>query len=601
MIWFLDKLRQKEERELAAIEAQPQLFEEDEFSRQKTFDLKAPILEKIEIINDQQKDVDKITAPFNWGLDFFEIIELRGGFDIVIANPPYGVKVDTTVRDEFGVQSKDSYGVFTVLGLRILRPGGTLCYIMSDTWQTIRSHKKLRNTLLKETDTQYLISVPPDVFAATVNTGVYSFMKRLAPREKYGRDADNWILAADFSPLKIRQENGQLDSGDLEAAFELLIEELDGLDETKDGYTITSGRDFAIFAYRQKLIPRFSNHSFFIASPKLFGLMRDVGNIKNQIEAARGEIPIYSLDFNGKELELVKLGDVAKVVVGLQTGDNYYYLRQSKESIRGASRNYRVVNWNLVLTDQDLQKIANNEKLRLEVIEKGISLDPQSNRYFGERYFVPYDKGGASEIEEGWLPNYFVSTDYFIDYSEKAANCLINNIPIRRSSGETYPRNKQQYFKQGISFSDSGVYSPTYRVSNSHLFDQKGSLIIPNNQHNNLEYLALITSKVGLFILKNFCNHSISSHVDSIKMNLIPNLNSNVSGLVSSIIIKQKSNPRYDYMTNEQVEIDRLVYQMYNLNEEDIKEVEDWYFRRYPKLARVIEDKLEYKEKNNDR
>ena len=44
-------------------------------------------------------------------------------------------------------------------------------------------------------------------------------------------------------------------------------------------------------------------------------------------------------------------------------------------------------------------------------------------------------------------------------------------------------------------------------------------------------------------------------------------------------------------MTNEQVEIDRLVYQMYNLDEEDVKEVEDWFFRRYPRLARVIEGK----------
>ncbi len=48
-------------------------------------------------------------------------------------------------------------------------------------------------------------------------------------------------------------------------------------------------------------------------------------------------------------------------------------------------------------------------------------------------------------------------------------------------------------------------------------------------------------------------------------------------------------------MTNEQIEIDRLVYQMYNLNEDDIKEVENWFFRRYPKLARVIEGKRKVK------
>jgi len=37
---------------------------------------------------------------------------------------------------------------------------------------------------------------------------------------------------------------------------------------------------------------------------------------------------------------------------------------------------------------------------------------------------------------------------------------------------------------------------------------------------------------------------------------------------------------------------------MYNLNQEDIDEVENWYFRRYPKLARIIEEKL--KRKNDD-
>ena len=51
-------------------------------------------------------------------------------------------------------------------------------------------------------------------------------------------------------------------------------------------------------------------------------------------------------------------------------------------------------------------------------------------------------------------------------------------------------------------------------------------------------------------------------------------------------------------MTNEQLEIDKLVYEMYNLNQEDIDEVENWYFRRYPKLAGVIEEKL--KRKNDD-
>ena len=59
--------------------------------------------------------------------------------------------------------------------------------------------------------------------------------------------------------------------------------------------------------------------------------------------------------------------------------------------------------------------------------------------------------------------------------------------------------------------------------------------------------------------------------------------------LVKQIIEKQKQNPRYDYMSNEQKEIDKLVYEMYGLNKDDIHEVETWYARRYPKLARFCE------------
>ena len=58
-----------------------------------------------------------------------------------------------------------------------------------------------------------------------------------------------------------------------------------------------------------------------------------------------------------------------------------------------------------------------------------------------------------------------------------------------------------------------------------------------------------------------------------------------VEKLVSQIIAKQEKEPRYAYYDAEQVEIDRLVYALYGLNADDIREVELWYCRRYPKLA----------------
>jgi len=65
-----------------------------------------------------------------------------GGFDIVIGNPPYGVKVEDDIKKWHELGSKDSYGIFISTSLkRFLKPGGVLSFIVSDTWLTIKTHK----------------------------------------------------------------------------------------------------------------------------------------------------------------------------------------------------------------------------------------------------------------------------------------------------------------------------------------------------------------------------------------------------------------------------------------------------------------------------
>jgi len=567
LIWLRNERSEEQERRIADMEGQRGLFAEDEISKQKKLDLAKPFRDKIEEIQTVMTNAGQLSAKFNWGLDFFDILILNSGFDIVIANPPYGVRVEDEIRKEFGVQSKDSYGVFTVLGLRILKPGGTLCYIMSDTWQTIRSHKKLRDILLKEVDAQYLISLPPDVFAATVNTGVYTFVKRAKPRLKIENEADNWLLAADFSPLKIHK-NGRWDSSDLEAAFELLIE-LESCDETKDGYTIDSNREYAIFAYRQKLIPRFSNHSFFIASPKLFGLMRDVGNLVNEIREA-GEPPVYRVEMNEKELGCIKFNSISDTLGGIMSSDNNRFLGKT-ENTRRKSKLYNVI---------PNKMIVNRE---LTDYEKKYGIKKKDNK----PYFCLLDKGGIA-VQDDIFQNYYVETEYLIDWSEESVSEMRNRNALR---------NHQHYFKYGIVYSEAGIYSPTFRLSSGWIFAKASPCIFINKKMNINFTLGILCSKLARYLFKNFINHSVHTVMEDVGMfTLLNHIQDNIiKHLVEVIIQKQKANSDYDYMANEQLEIDRLVYQMYNLNDDDIKEVEDWYFRRYPKLARVIEAKLKAK------
>ncbi|HDT12294.1 MAG TPA: hypothetical protein ENO01_01410 [Candidatus Marinimicrobia bacterium] len=573
LVWFLTELKKKEENRLNELQKeQGHLFDDNKIPNKKKQNSINESILKIERIKSQLSDVVSLSGTFNWGLDFFDVLELRGGFDIVIANPPYGVKVSDAVRNEFGVQNKDSYGVFTVLGLRILKPGGTLCYIMSDTWQTIRTHKKLRDILLKETDAQYLISLPPDVFAATVNTGVYTVIKRNQNRHSFTEKADNWILAADFSPLKIRQPDGLWDAANLETAFEMLIEE-DTFDDSKDGYTIWSDRDMAIFAYRQKLIPRFSNHSFFIASPKLFGLMRDVGNVVNEMREA-GEPPRYRVEFNDKEIVLRKLSDIAKIKKGIDTGNNYKYVRVLPNVPDRVKRGLDVIDVNEILNDERINDLNENEKIH------GVPY---------KECYVPFEKGASSETDDAILANYYFPTPYYINWSQ-------NSVHELRESG-TALRNSQYWFKEGITFSPAGIYAPLFRLNKPGIFSGMGSCIFPDLIDIKL-LLGILCSKFAKYFLRSIMQATVSTDTGTLlgfPISLSQEKEENIERLVNEIIMKQKSCNDYDYITNEQIEIDRLVYAMYNLNDEDIQEVENWYFRRYPKLARVIEEKIKNK------
>ncbi len=72
-----------------------------------------------------------------------------------------------------------------------------------------------------------------------------------------------------------------------------------------------------------------------------------------------------------------------------------------------------------------------------------------------------------------------------------------------------------------------------------------------------------------------------------------------ITVLVEGIVGMQKTDGRYDYST-DQKGIDALIYEIYGLNEEDVREVELWYCRRYPKLAEAQGLMAEIEQKYRD-
>ena len=94
---------------------------------------------------------------FDWTTAFPEVMGAEGGFDIVIGNPPYvrmellkALKPYLETRYEVVSDRADLYCYFYERGLRLLKPGGRLGYISSNTFFKTRSGKPLRTYLLRE-------------------------------------------------------------------------------------------------------------------------------------------------------------------------------------------------------------------------------------------------------------------------------------------------------------------------------------------------------------------------------------------------------------------------------------------------------------------
>ncbi|GAB1372826.1 hypothetical protein MASR1M45_28890 [Candidatus Kapaibacterium sp.] len=537
-----------------------------------------------------------ITAPFFNMQAFFPEIS-NNGFDIVIGNPPYGGNnIDDDVKTYLGLGSKDPYGAFIARFLSNgeretpLKNNGVLSYIVSDTFMTIKSHKQLRTQMMKNYIYK-IIRVHPDTFKATVNTAIL-ITQRNTEKCKENDKSDKLILKvpdehkclmADMTNVSIHSNHDR---------FLEILYKTAGFEEHQN----ISSSEYAIYTYPQNLIATNSNLPFFVASPKLFVFMNDSENIKKE-KVKIGEKDIFArvIEINNQKIKVAKLEQVAEVKVGLQTGDNDSYLYQNPNS-RGKYTS--IVDYKkYLLSEEDLSKIRTDEKLRLEVIEKGISRDnKKSNRYFDGKYIIPYDKGGESDADEGWLPNYYVPTNYFIDWSEWAVKRMktLTTEQRNKEKGEkggnnsiaSRFQNSETYYKIGLTFSITGIYAPSFRLCSGGTWDVKGSFIESVIDRNIL--LGNLSCKFVKYLAKCFVYHTVDLQVDAVKeIPILINIKKeiNIREKVNSLILNQQKNLAYDYVGNEQIEIDKLIYDSYGLNEEDIQEVENWYARRYPKLV----------------
>jgi hypothetical protein len=171
-------------------------------------------------------DAPRKLDPFQWDLHFATIME-AGGFDVVIGNPPYVRQEKIRLLKPY-LQNYQSYSAtadlyvyFYDLGIKILKQGGILSLITSNSFLRTKSARPLRGFLSEKTRIlDFFDAFQEVVFEANVTPCILTVQKspagglirvneeELTPQNCLGSGPWSFLPAAYFNLLAKIQEQG---------------------------------------------------------------------------------------------------------------------------------------------------------------------------------------------------------------------------------------------------------------------------------------------------------------------------------------------------------------------------------------------------------
>ena len=156
------------------------------------------------IINNKITDVlataetfEGYNIDFDYKLFFSEVWKEKGGFDIVIGNPPYinisklEKEIKATLKKlnfQTFSSSGDIYELFYEKGSEILRPNGHLCYITSNKWLRANYGKSTRAFFLNIVNPKLLFDFGQEMIFSTaiVHSNILLFEKKRFENNFFG-------------------------------------------------------------------------------------------------------------------------------------------------------------------------------------------------------------------------------------------------------------------------------------------------------------------------------------------------------------------------------------------------------------------------------
>lgn len=349
-------------------------------------------------------------------VDLQFLCSMGGGYDAIIANPPYGAWRDQEERRKLkrsynGFYAKESYSLFLYRCIEALNDKGKLVFIIPDTYLNLHMHKDIRKYILTHTKIKE-ISLFPSSYFPGVNFG-YANLSIIFLEKSFNQKT---TLENEFSIIKGFSK----------------VEELG-----------SNNDNIRTFNLKQKDVLNSPDYSF----------------------ATNGEKPIV----NCLNLTESKIGDICDCVTGFYSGNDKDFLKVRNKTIRNSKR-YEAVNLDLVEFNCDASLVdgLTNEKEYVPIVKGG-----NRKYYKPDDWFMNWSSEKVDFFKSDKKARYQNSSYYFrkgigvpMVSSSSITGALIENRLFDQSIVGIFPKD-EAYIYYLLAFFNSPTCNKLIRTINS--------------------------------------------------------------------------------------------------------------------------------------
>jgi adenine-specific DNA-methyltransferase len=461
---------------------------------------------------------------FLWNVYFAEVFSEKGGFDVVIGNPPYvGEKghknIFRTLKKEFKARyakNSDLFYFFFMKSIDMLRDNGNLAFITTNYYLTADSAIKLRTEFKNKTAICNLVNFNEmKIFESAL--GQHNIITILRKTEDIVNTNIINIIESDNIDFNDKFING--------SNVEVFTKESEKLFDGANNYIRLSNQETILENVFNKMLQNYK-------------LIEDICFINTGFNSGADKVTKSNLNQSYiSKPNNIYIGDGVFII----NEKEYQYIRPENELVYKCFKNsdiekYRSINW------QNLYVIWTNKDID---IDNYPNIKMHLNKY---RKFLEIKR----EYNTGQLP-------WFSQHWAREYDVFGNNDKI------VFPYRSK---------------SNTFSYSDTNYFGSKDILYLRKNDTNfDIKYLlALLNSKLyytWLYFKGKRKGETLELYVTPISQIPIKNIEKSKQKpfeiLVDKIISKKE---RGEDTTAEEREIDLMVYKLYELTYDEVKIVE---------------------------